>query len=218
MKQLLDFPIQMSITGKTKSGKSFLLRQRILPLLIKEYQAIYIFSPTSKLDKEWERYKKSLTKKQQEKVFLIDEVDLESIDNLFDMIGDNKLLGSDDKHLLVFDDITDLYNRSNSSVFSKLSFKGRHSNVSYIFSTHKYNMLNTLIRSNVKTKIVFRTTNTHELDTFIKDNATLETPKNELLKLMVGCSGDNRSFVIDSGPDFDSYFCIEKNGKLKMVS
>jgi hypothetical protein len=215
MEELLEFPVQMSITGKTKSGKSYLLRHRILPLLIKKYEAIYIFSPTSKLDKEWRKYYKSLTDKQQDKFFLINEVDLDQIEELFDMIGDNKLEGSDDKHLLIFDDVTDLYSKSNRSIFSKLSFKGRHSNISYIFTTHKYNMLNTLVRSNVKTKIIFRTTNVHELKTFIEDNATIQTPKKELMTKMLNCTGDNKAFVIESSPNNDDYFCIEKNGYVK---
>lgn len=214
IKDLLEFPIQLTITGKTSSGKSFLLRKRILPEIIGEYTGIYIFSPTSKLDKDWSNWYHSLSITNQDKVFLIDEVDLNSIEELFTMIGQNKLEGSNDKYLMIFDDTTNLYSRSNNSIFGNLSFKGRHSNISYIFTVHKYNIINTLIRSNVKTKIIFRTTNQHELKSFLEDNVTIETDRNTLEQLLMSCTGENKAFVIDSREQTDKYFCISKTGKL----
>ena len=239
MDKLLEFPIQMSITGKTKSGKSQLLRKTILPKIIDEYETIFIFSPTAKLDKEWDKYILTLSDKNinegkfffnafgvkealpfksiRQKVQLFPKFSSDQILDLIEEIGQNKLAGDNSKRLIVCDDCTDLYSNSKRDFFSQLSFKGRHSNLSYIFVTHKWNTLSTLTRSNLGTKIFYRITNERESNTFLDDNKPYRISRKDFLNSFKSCTGNYKAFVIQSGSNSDDYYCIKSDGTVDKV-
>ena len=221
MDNLLTFPIQMSITGKTKSGKSHLLRHHIIPKIIKEYDEVFIFSPTSRLDTGWYDFKDSLPQKQKHKLTLVDsKFTLADVSELVDEIGEMKMRKRDDeepeKFLLIFDDCTALYSQSKRDIFSELAFKGRHSNISYILTTHKWNCLNTLIRGNLETKMFFRITNEKEIESFIADNKPYNIPKDDFLEMLDSSTGDYKCFVIKSGKNSDDYYRII-DGKAQLL-
>jgi hypothetical protein len=194
------FPLQAVITGRTRSGKSFLLRNKILPEIIKDYEAVYILSPTAELDRDWQRFIKK-NKKFEEKIFLIEEFDENSVQELIELIGDNKREGLDDKYLIILDDITDLLNQSNRSFFSKLGIKARHYNISYIITTHKYRSLNRLIRNNATTKIFFKINSPPEKTTIVDELITANVDKEHIEELLEDCTGEYKSFMVQNSTE-----------------
>ena len=214
LNSILEFPVQLSITGKTKSGKSHLLRKIILPQIIHEYENVFIFSPTALLDRDWEKFILTLNKKNQKKVLLFSEFDSDAILKLIAEIGDNRLKGDLSRRLIICDDCTALYSQSKKDFFSQLAFKGRHYGLSYIFTSHKWNAINTLTRSNLGTKIFFRITNERELKTFLEDNKIYGISNQEFIDLFKNSTGDYKAFVIKSTNNGDEYFTISRDGNL----
>ena len=213
-KEKFKFPLQLIITGRTRSGKSFLLRQRILPAIFKEYDGIFILSPTSNLDAGWNKFKKTLTKKQRKNLVFIDEFNEDQILELIRLIGDSKKEGGKEKYLFVCDDITDILTPSKRSFFSKMAIKGRHFNISYIITTHKYNSVNTLIRTNATKKIFFKINQKRELDTIKEENSTVDVTEEDIESMLNMCTGDYASLLIENGAHDDDYSCISKTGKI----
>ena len=203
------FPLQLVICGRSRSGKSYLLRNRILPAIYKEYEAVYIISPTAKLDKGFkEDFINKLPKKHQDKIYLIDEFSEDSIQNLIELIEDNKIQGSDDKYLIILDDITDQLNQSNRSFFSKLAIRGRHANISYIITTHKYIALNRLIRNNARTKIFFKINSPPELKQVIDELISQEASKDRIEQMLLESTGDFKCFVCEHSANIDTHSVI----------
>ena len=152
-KQLFEFPLQLAIVGRSRSGKSYLLRNGIIPSIIGQYDSVIVYSPTIHgVDKGWVNFKKKYGKK----VTLIDEIVPKDIAYFIDEIGRRiKLKGVKTKFLFIFDDITTYLTPSNSSFFATLATRGRHFNISYIITAHKYKAMNPLIRGNLRQRIFF---------------------------------------------------------------
>ena len=218
LETLLKFPLQLAITGKTRSGKTHLLKEQILPKIMDDYDMVYIFSPTSKLDESWKKYISKLSDKDYAKVQRFADFTLEEVDSLIDNISKNKMLGDDARYLMIYDDCTDLYSSSNRDIFSKLAFRGRHANISYILTSHKWKCFNPLIRGNLGIKIFFKIRNEKEIKSILEDNKPHNITRKSFLEMMEDCTGDFKSFVIDSTPpDTDHYYCIDDTGKLNRI-
>ena len=214
MEELFRFPIQSTIIGKSMSGKTRLLQNVILPKIMKDYEGIYIFSPTADIDQSWSKFKKSLSKKIKEKFYLIDEFNNEEVLDLIEMIKENKILGSKDKYLIIFDDATDKFKTSKKDMFAILAFRGRHCNISIIFISHKHNAISPIVRNNVRTKIYYRISNNRELKTMLEDNETFDLKGNHFNNMFNSNTGDFNAFCIDSNPNSDDYYQITNKGKL----
>ena len=213
-KEKFEFPVQLVITGRTRSGKSYLLRKRILPSIWKDYEAIYIISPTAKLDMGYKEFIDSLPKKKQDNIYLIDEFTEGSIQNLIELIGDNKKMGSKDKYLIILDDITDILSASHRSFFSQLAIKGRHYNLSYIITTHKYRALNRLIRNNAGTKIFFRINSPPEYKSVVDELISQDATKQQIEEMIDNSTGDFKAFVVQHGANTDIHSVITAEGEL----
>ena len=205
-----EFPLQLVVVGRTRSGKSFLLRNHIIPAIIKDYKHIWIFTPTAILDEGWNKLKKKYKKK----IELFAEFDNDNILELISEISNSKEEGIKDKYLFIFDDITDRLSQSPSSYFTKLGIFARHYNISYIITSHKFRALNRTLRNNATSKIFFKINSLPELSSVSDENATANITPEELETIINNNTGDYRSFLIQNGPDDDDYFRIEKTGKL----
>ena len=213
-KEKFKFPLQLVIIGRTLSGKSFLLRKRILPAIWKEYEAIYIISPTAKLDVGYQEFIKTLPKKKQDNIYLIDEFSEQSIQTLIGLIGENKKMGSKDKYLIILDDITDLLNQSNHSFFTQLAIKSRHYNISYVITSHKYRALNRLIRNNARIKIFFRINSPPEFKSVVEELISQDADQKIIEQMINDSTGDFKAFVVEHGANTDIHSVILAEGEL----
>lgn len=212
-RKLLEFPLQMVMVGRTRSGKSFLLRERIIPAIIGEYKDVMVFTPTAALDPPWQ----NLQSRYKKKVHLFPEFSNEQILEFIELHGESKVEGSKDKTLCIFDDITNRLSTSKNDYFSKLTIFARHYNISYIVTSHKFNALNTLMRGNATTKILFKVNSNKEMEAIKEDLSTANVSPDNLEAAVRQNTGLYRSFMIQAGPDDDAYYRIEANGKIVLL-
>lgn len=223
-KQLFKFPLKMVITGLSESGKSYLLRNRIIPAIIDDYDAVFIISPTADLDEDWVKLKNK-NKKNRENVFLITDFTDETLKETLELCGENRRIGNKDeipheeqpKYLFVCDDITDVLSQSKKDFFSQMSIKGRHYNCSYILTSHKWNVVNRMIRNNVKFKIFFNITIVNELESVLDDCSTTKVPKKKLLNMLEDNTGEHEAFMIHNNKREVLYHVIKPNGDIKKL-
>jgi hypothetical protein len=220
-KKLFRFPLQLVITGKSKSGKSHLLRKKIIPAIIDDYEAIFIISPTADLDLGWKKLKNK-SKKYKEKIVLIQEFTDETLQETLELCGENRKISNDNdvpeeeqpKYLFVMDDVSDILSQSKKDFFSRMSIKGRHYNCSYILTSHKWNIVNRMIRTNCVNKIFFRITTNNELKSILEDNETYFVKQPELEEIIVNNTGAYKSLLIESDCDSDNYYKIQADGDI----
>lgn len=211
-KTLFRFPLQLVVVGRSKSGKSYLLRNRIIPNIIGSYDAVIVYSPSALTDSGWQ----SLAKKYK-KVTLVPEINDKDIASFIHEIGVKKAEGKKTKFLFIFDDITTYLSASNSSFFATLATRARHFNISYIITTHKYKALNPLLRNNAQHQIFFKVTTSLELNSIADEIATVETSPNTIKKMLNVCTGSHKAFLVSKGAEDDEYFCLLANGLVKHV-
>lgn len=224
-KHLFKFPLKLLIIGRSESGKSYLLRKRIIPKIIDEYENIFVISPTVNLDTGWTKLKNK-SKKNKEKILFISDYDDTELKNLLHEFGENKIEANQmgvpedeqPKYLIILDDITDQLSQSKRDFFSQLAIFGRHYNISYIITSHKYNIINRLIRNNAKIKLFFRIDNTGELNTILDDSESYFVKKDELDDMLDKNTGEFKSFVIKEGVDTKNYFGIKASGLIKKIT
>jgi hypothetical protein len=212
-KQLFSFPLQLIITGRSRSGKSYMVRNHIIPHIINQYDAVIIYSPSAHLDAGW----KGLKKRYPSKVTLIPEINDKDIANFIHEIGKRKVKGKKTKFLFIFDDITTYLTPSNTSFFATLATRGRHFNISFIITSHKYKAFNSLLRNNATQQIFFKITTNLELNSISEEIATVETPPHVIKKLLRACTGSHKAFLVNKGAEEDNYFCLLPSGKFKQV-
>ena len=211
-KTLFEFPLQLVIVGRSLSGKSFLLRNRIVPNIIGSYDAVIVYSPSAFTDIGWQQLANKY-----KKVTLISDINDKDIASFIHEIGVKKAKGKKTRFLFIFDDITTFLSASNSSFFATLATRARHFNISYIITTHKYKALNSLLRNNAQQQIFFKVTTALELNSISDENATVETSPNTLKKMLNVCTGAHKAFFMSKGPEEDLYFCLLANGEIKRV-
>ena len=223
-KKLFKFPLKMVITGKSESGKSYLLRQRIIPAIINDYEAIFIISPTADLDDGWIKLKNK-SKKNKEKIMLISDFTDETLQETLSLCGENRRIGNREeipfekqpKYLFVMDDVSDLLSQSKRDFFSTMSIKGRHYLCSYILTSHKWNLVNRMIRTNATFKIFFRITTNSEFKSILDDSETFFVKQPQLENMILDNTGDYKSIMIQSAKDKDNYYLIKPSGEIKKL-
>jgi len=212
-KKLFEFPLQMVMVGRTRSGKSYLLRERIIPSIISEYKDVMVFTPTAALDDGW----KKLKAKYKKKIHLFPEFESDKVTEFIRLHGEAKEEGSKDKTMVIFDDVTNRLTQSNDSYFSKLSIFARHYNLSYIVTSHKFRALNTLMRNNATTKIFFKVNSNPEMNAIKEELGTANVSPDNLEDAIRGNTGKYKAFMIQVGPDDDAYYRIEASGKIVLL-
>lgn len=160
-------PLAMSIIGKRRSGKSFLLVKMLNSRYFKRtFAEIYVFSPTCGLDKTWRDIKN-------DKVVFYDEYDEDTINSILRL---QEHRGNDRSDILIIlDDFAEKLKGHRGNVLERLATKARHYSCSFIFTSQKYNAIQPIIRNNTDEFIFFRVSNNQELKTIVdeQDNRDL---------------------------------------------
>ena len=186
-------PMRAVILGPSGSGKSILLQNFILDIYHKCFSRIYIFSPSINVDYQtWQPVKDMITKEitnNDDEQFYFDHYDEEALLNIINT--QRKIIEYQKKHnhnklfsiLIVVDDFADDVKFSrNSKLLHSLFTRGRHSQISTIVATQKFNVLSPIIRVNASDLYVFRLRNYGDLQAFL-DEVSAIAPKDVILEM-----------------------------------
>ena len=165
-----------------------MIQNLILKIYRGSFERIYIFSPSVHVDDTWSAVKKYIVdvmKVDAEKEQLYyEEYDPVALKKIIDIQHKVIDFQKKNKHkdlfsiLLVVDDFSDdpRFVRY-SNILHGLFTRGRHSAISCILSTQKYNVLAPIIRLNSSALFIFRLKNMTEVNAFIEENSALVDKK-----------------------------------------
>lgn len=191
--KIFHHPFSMGIIAPKGGGKSTIL----INLLTRRnfywrfFNEIHIFSPTCKMDNKWDSVLEKL-----EFGGCYEEFDM---DILTDVLEANKArieeYGKElsNKILVVFDDMVAHPSFRNSATLRKYLLNSRHYNTLFIYTSQKYNLLNTTIRNNLNVICFFRTENKREYKTFKEENCFINDE--DFDKIYEYCTSEPYSFL-----------------------
>ena len=176
-------PTRSVINAASGSGKSVLIQNLILDIYRGCFSRIYIFSPSIDIDDTWLPVKKfiadELTTTEDEQIYYPD-FDGEAVQHI--LTTPKKVIDHQKKDpktkklfsiLLVFDDVADNKAIHNNPALNSCFTRGRHSQISTILSTQKYNAVSTIIRTNMDSMYLFRLRNSNDLQAVIDELSAL---------------------------------------------
>jgi hypothetical protein len=220
-------PLRAIILGPSGSGKSILLQNMILDIYDKCFKRIYIFSPSINVDHQtWEPVKQMIEKEitnNDDEQFYFDHYDEEALFNIINT--QRKIIEYQKKHnhnrlysvIIVVDDFADDIRFSrNSKLLHSLFTRGRHSQISTVVATQKFNALSPIIRVNASDLYVFRLRNYSDLQAFL-DEVSAIAPKDVILEMYKMATDEAYSFLTVklTSKDKNSIFMIRFDKQLK---
>jgi DNA helicase HerA-like ATPase len=97
--------------------------------------------------------------------------------------------------LIVLDDLADRFKPNKTSVLSNLAIRGRHYNISYIFTSQKYRFVPPAIRSNSLVKLFWHLTNQKEIDAISEENFDRQLTEAKL-KDLIDTSTEGYNYLV----------------------
>ena len=205
-KQAGKLPFRSVILGSSGSGKTILLQNMIIDIYKGLFERIYIFSPSIEVDYQtWKPVKDYIEKdlklkETDDEKFYYSEYDPEALSKIIDT--QRKIIEYQKKKkkkkwqiLIVIDDFADSPEFSrNSKLLHGLYTRGRHSQISTVVATQKFNALHPIIRVNASELFVFRLRNNQDLQTFIDEVSAL-VDKQTLLEMYKMATKEAFSFL-----------------------
>ena len=185
---LPKLPARMIAVASSTGGKSVIIQNLILKKNRGSFERIYIFSPSIHVDDTWTAVKKYISDvmkvdAEKEQVYY-EEYDPVALKKIIET--QHKVIDFQKKNkqkelfsvLIVVDDFADdpRFVRY-SNILHGLFTRGRHSAISCILSTQKYNVLALIIRLNSSALFIFRLTNMNEANSFLEENSALVDKK-----------------------------------------
>ena len=219
-------PLRAILLGPSGSGKSVLLQNMILDLYRDCFSRIYIFSPSINVDYQtWEPVKKYIAKsipENDDEEFYYAHYDEDALNNIINT--QRKIIEYQKKHnhnklfsiLIVVDDFADDVKFSrNSKLLHSLFTRGRHSQISTLVATQKFNALSPIIRVNASDLYVFRLRNYSDLQAFL-DEVSAIAPKDVILDMYNLAVDEPYSFLTVklTSKDKDKIFMIRFDKQL----
>ena len=185
---LPKLPARMIAVASSTGGKSVLIQNLILKIYRGSFERIYIFSPSIHVDDTWTAVKKYISDimkvdAEKEQIYY-EEYDPVALKKIIET--QHKVIDFQKKNkqkelfsvLIVVDDFADdpRFVRY-SNILHGLFTRGRHSAISCILSTQKYNVLAPIIRLNSSALFIFRLKNMNEVNSFLEENSALVDKK-----------------------------------------
>ena len=214
-------PIRSVILGPSGSGKTVLLQNMIMNLYKKCFERIYVFSPSVHHDQTWNSVKEYIedeldAHETDDDKFYYDHYDAEALERIIknqtELIKHMKSKNMKSLYsiLIIIDDFADDPSFSrHSKLLHSLYTRGRHSMISTITATQKFNAIHPIIRVNATELYVYRLRNMKDLDTFVEEvSATI--PKKTLMQIYEKCTAEPYSFLyvkLTAKSIHDMFFC-----------
>lgn len=201
-------PIRSIILGPSGSGKTILLQNMILNKNLYRgcFSRIYCFSPSIHHDSSWLSVKSYIEEEMDahetdDEKFYYDYYDAPALEKIIENQTNlikhmkNKNMKSLYSILIVVDDFADSPEFSrHSKILHSLYTRGRHSMISTITATQKFNAIHPIIRVNATELYVYRLRNNKDLETFIEEISGM-IPKKTLLDIYQRCTAEPYSFL-----------------------
>jgi len=218
-------PTRSIINAPSGSGKTVLLQNLILDIYKGCFSRIYIFSPSIDIDDTWLPVKKyieeELTSTDDEEIYYQD-FDGEAVQKI--LSTQKKVIDHQKKDpktkklfsiLLIFDDVADNKAIHNNSALNSCFTRGRHSQISTILSTQKYNAVSTIIRTNMDSMYLFRLRNANDLEAIVIELSAL-LDKKILLQIYMKATEERYSFLFIrlTSPTINDMFYVKFQSKI----
>ena len=214
-------PIRSIVLGPSGSGKTILLQNMILNLYKGCFERIYVFSPSVNHDQTWLSVKEYIedvldAHETDDEKFYFDHYDAEALERIIQNQTElikhmkSKNMKSLYSILIIIDDFADDPSFSrHSKLLHSLYTRGRHSMISTITATQKFNAIHPIIRVNATELYVYRLRNMKDLDTFVEEiSATI--PKKTLMQIYEKCTSEPYSFLyvkLNAKSIHDMFYC-----------
>ena len=214
-------PIRSVILGPSGSGKTVLLQNMILNLYKGCFERVYVFSPSVNHDQTWNSVKEYIedeldAHETDDEKFYFDHYNAEALERIIENQTElikhmkSKNMKSLYSILIIIDDFADDPSFSrHSKLLHSLYTRGRHSMISTITATQKFNAIHPIIRVNATELYVYRLRNMKDLDTFVEEvSATI--PKKTLMQIYEKCTSEPYSFLyvkLNAKSIHDMFFC-----------
>jgi hypothetical protein len=221
-------PTRSVINAGSGSGKTILIQNLILDVYRGCFSRIYIFSPSHEIDDTWLPVKKyieeELTTTEDEQIYF-DDFNGEAVQHILNT--QKKVIDHQKKDpktkklfsvLIIFDDVADNKAIHNNSALNACFTRGRHSQISTILSTQKYNVVSTIIRTNMDSMYLFRLRNANDLQAVIDELSAL-LDKKVLLEVYHKATEKRFSFLFIrlTSPTINDMFMVNFSSKI-MIS
>ena len=215
-------PTRSVINAASGSGKTVLIQNLILDIYKGCFSRIYIFSPSIDIDDTWLPVKKyiadELTTTEDEQIYYQD-FDGDAVQHI--LATQKKVIDHQKKDpktkklfsiLLIFDDVADNKAIHNNQALNSCFTRGRHSQISTILSTQKYNAVSTIIRTNMDSMYLFRLRNANDLQAVIDELSAL-LDKKILLEVYMKATEERFSFLFIklTSPTINDMFYVKFN-------
>ena len=218
-------PTRSVINAASGSGKTVLIQNLILDIYKGCFSRIYIFSPSIDIDDTWLPVKKyiseELTVTEDEQIYYQD-FDGEAVQTI--LTTQKKVIDHQKKDpktkklfsiLLIFDDVADNKAIHNNPALNSCFTRGRHSQISTILSTQKYNAVSTIIRTNMDSMYLFRLRNANDLQA-VMDELSALLDKKILLEVYMKATEQRYSFLFIklTSPTINDMFYVKFQSKI----
>ena len=212
-------PTRSVINASSGSGKTVFIQSLILDIYKGCFSRIYISSPSIDIDDIWLPVNKyiadELTTTEDEQIYYQD-FDGEAVKHI--LTTQKKVIDHQKKDpktqklfsiLLIFDDVADNKAIHNNQAFNSCFTRGRHSQISTILSTQKYNAVSTIIRTNMDSMYLFRLRNSNDLQAVLDELSALLDRKT-LLEVYMKATEERFSFLFIklSSHDINNMFYV----------
>ena len=179
-----DLPLSLLACAPTASGKTMIILNLLLRYYKDMFSRIWMFSPSIKLDPQYEPLRKYLEKMsdQDKEPLMFEDLDQQALGRILD---DQRQICEECRKrkqpipqvCVILDDLADrgdiLQKRqgaaSGGSWLVTLATRGRHFGVSWIISSQVLNLVGTVIRKNVRSMCVWRLRNHKEVETLCEE-------------------------------------------------
>ena len=204
-----DLPTSFILAAPTASGKTMIILNLLLRYYKDQFARIWMFSPSIKLDPQYEPLRKYLERmsNQDTEPLMFEDLDQQVLGRI---LNDQRQIVEECRKrkqqspnvCIVLDDLADrgdiLQKRqgaaSGGSWLVTLATRGRHFGVSWIVSSQVLNLVGTVIRKNCRCMCVWRLRNHKEVETLCEELSGVYD-KDTLMQLYRTATADPYSFM-----------------------
>src|SRR6185436_15254629 len=168
---MLEPPFNMLISGMTNSGKTHYLLDLLESDYKHKFDYIFIVCSTFHYNKTYER--KFIYDDQDVIPLIVSDKLNDVLEELFKRYASTRVCDKyvDEQTLIIIDDCTNLYDaKLKATALTKLTFHGRHANISVWILTQKYNAIVKDFRENISVLVLFYDKNKESREAAFKEN------------------------------------------------
>jgi len=169
----IKLPSNILIGGSTAAGKSFYLRNTLLPSLKGQYDVLVVFSPTMDVNGDYDYLKEDEKTifKVSNRIYEATEEIIATQTKMFKQAKEGFIVKDDiPRVLLIYDDCLNSRVFNDKGLLSKFAIKSRHYKVSILVTTQRIAGISRQFRLNCSQYIFFSVLNYSELERIVLES------------------------------------------------